>query len=414
MWPMTELWIEPFGGLAGDMLLAAALDLRDERFGISELRAVAESLVPGEAQLDARGVLRGGLRATHLTVRTPESEHAPHRHLSDLVELIGKTQWSSRVRSGSEAVLRCIAEAESKVHGCALEEVHFHEVGAVDTLIDVVGALRALECLGVERVCASPPLLGEGTVECAHGTMPVPAPGTAEILRGLPSLAGGGPMERTTPTGAALYRVLAEGPIPEGVHRTLGVGYGAGTKDAAEGPPNLCRLRLVEPTGSPDPGSGSSDDSEGYREAWLLECNLDDTPAERIGFCIEELRAAGALEVWTSPCQMKKDRPGVVLCALARAEWRGELESVLFRHTPTLGLRWTQTLRREASRERFEIEVLGEPVRFVRRTAGPEGAPEVLSPEFDDLARLARATGRGLAELEEQAIAAAREFLFPT
>jgi len=178
---MSWLWIEPFGGMAGDMFLAGLLDLRDERFDLAALRELAGRIVGDEARLETAEVVRGSIRATLCEVHTPESAHAPHRGLAELTELVRAADLSEPVTRRSLAVLRRIAEAEAKVHGIPVELVHFHEVGAVDTLVDVCGAVWALERLGVERVAASAPLLGEGTVECAHGIMPVPAPGTAAV-----------------------------------------------------------------------------------------------------------------------------------------------------------------------------------------------------------------------------------------
>jgi len=201
---MTTLHLEAFGGMAGDMLLAGLLDLGDPRFTLDDLRELAAALVGDEAQLDLERVLRGGLEASLLTVRTPESDRAPPRHLADCLALIESAPLSDAAKGRASSVFRRIAEAEARVHGCGVEEVHFHEVGAVDALIDVCGAALALDHLGIERVVGPPPLAGSGTVRCAHGEMPVPAPGTAEIMRGR-TMVHGGEGERLTPTGAALF-----------------------------------------------------------------------------------------------------------------------------------------------------------------------------------------------------------------
>lgn len=391
---MTTLVIEPFGGLAGDMFLAALLDLEDPRFGLTELVVLAEELVPGEASLHVDETRRGGFRAKQVTVRTPESERAPHRHLADLVELVERAPLSPDGRARARRVFRCIAEAEARVHGAAVETIHFHEVGAVDSLIDVCGAVLALERLGIERVASTPPLVGGGTVSCAHGELPVPAPGTAEILRGLPFLTGGS-TERLTPTGAALYAELVDDYEWPDEFRAQGIGYGAGRRDPESGPANLVRVHL-----------GHAGGRGGRTEVWLGEFNLDDAPGEEVGFAVEELRAAGALEVWTSACQMKKDRPGVVVAFLARAAQRTRLEDVAFRNTPTLGVRWSRHERRECGRSERAVELDGHRVRVKERSLG-DGVPPRrvdLSPEHDDLAALARATGRSLAELRERVI----------
>ena len=390
---MHTLLVEPFGGIAGDMFLAALLDLGDARFTLADLQGFARALLPGECELRARRVQRGTLAAQLFEVRTGEGSDPPHRHLGDLLELVGRAPWSTRARARAEQVFRRIAEAEARVHGTTVEAVQFHEVGAVDSIVDVCGAAWALERLGVEHLVASPPLLGEGTVRCAHGEMPVPAPGTAEILRGLPTRPGGGPGERTTPTGAALLAAWAEDFEPPADFCAHGVGYGAGQRDFAQGPPNLLRVQLGSRAAAGAP----------RREAWLLEVNLDDARGEAIGFCVQELRAAGALEVWTASVAMKKDRPGVVITALCRAPERAALEAVVFRHTPTLGVRWTRCERSECAREPLEVALEGHSARVVvRRRPGAEARPARcdLFPEYDDVARLARELERPFAEVE--------------
>ena len=227
---MPTLYIEPFGGMAGDMLLAALLDLRQPAFDLEALRSLAGALVPGECRLALEEVKRGSLRALALEVRTPESERAPERHLSDLLEMVDGSPLGAEARARASAVLRRLAEAEARVHGVPVERVHFHEVGAVDTLIDVCGAALALERLEVERVVASTPYVGDGIVRCAHGEMPVPAPGTAALLRGLSARHGPGG-ERLTPTGAALLAELVDAFDPEESLRAEATGYGAGARD---------------------------------------------------------------------------------------------------------------------------------------------------------------------------------------
>ncbi len=397
---MTTLYVEPFGGMAGDMLLAALLDISDPRFRLDDLRALAEALVPGEARIDQEEVKRGGLRGTLLRVRTPETESPPHRHLADLERLLERAPLSEAARERTAAGLRRIAEAEARVHGAAVEEIHFHEVGAVDVLVDVGGAVLALERLGVERVLATPPITGTGTVRCAHGLLPVPAPGTAEILRGLPHSIDGGEGERLTPTGAALLAELVDSFEPPGGFRASAIGYGAGARSGEGGPPNLVRVQL-----------GEESEPTGVGTAWLMEFNLDDLSGERVGFCVQELRAAGALEVWSAPCQMKKDRPGVIVSALCREELRERLESIAFAHTPTLGVRWLRTRRTECRRRTIEVELSGETVRVVLREPPVPGLAVEISPEHDDLAALARKRNRPLAELERRARAAARALL---
>ncbi|MCK6446858.1 MAG: nickel pincer cofactor biosynthesis protein LarC [Planctomycetes bacterium] len=392
---MTALWIEPFGGIAGDMLMGAMLDLADVRFTIDDARRLARELVGGEASIEVEKVWRGSLSGRCVTVRTPESVQSPHRGLAECLALIERSSLTraSKVRAG--AVFRRIAEAEARVHGTTVEEIHFHEVGAVDALVDVCANVLALERLAVDRVFATPPLVGSGLVRCAHGEMPVPAPGTAEILRGLPFEFGGGPGERTTPTGAALLVEFAAPFERPRSFTSLAHGYGAGHKEFASGPPNILRVSL-----------GRVREERLFAEAWLLEVNLDDQSAEEIGYLVERLREAGALEVWTSALQMKKDRPGTLVSALARAEHRVPLEDALFAHSTTLGCRWRAVERTELAREMLTVEVDGRAVRVKRRVRDDVEAID-LSPEYDDLTALARESGRNLRELEREVVLAA-------
>lgn len=397
---MSVLLIEPFGGLAGDMLLAALLDLGDERFRLAELEAVAASLVPGEFELTLTRTKRGGLAASHLKVSTPESHHPPHRHLADLLPLIEASLLSEAAKIRASAVLVRIAEAEARVHGTTVDAIHFHEVGAVDTLIDVCGACHAFELLGVTRVHASAPITGAGTVRCAHGEMPVPVPAVVELLRGREMLLGGGPGERLTPTGAALLAEWTQSFELPAAFAASRLGYGAGTREPTEGPPNLVRVQLA----NEDAG-----ESRTHRRVCELRVTLDDMTGEEIGYLVGALRKHGVLEVWTHAVQMKKNRPGTVLTLLCREESRSELESIIFSGSTSFGLRWSTWQRTECERETLRIELLGSEIRIkLRRRPGTAvGAtlePCDVHPEHDDLARLAESTGRNLAELRRLAI----------
>ena len=387
--------------MAGDMFLAALLDLGDERFQLEQLQHLATELVPEGCQLELVRTQRASISALSLSVVTPESAHPPHRHLSDLLRMLESSPLGSGATQRAGRVLRRIAEAEAKVHGTSVEAVHFHEVGAVDTLIDVAGACLGLERLGIERVLSSTPYAGGGSVRCAHGEMPVPAPGTLGILQGLPYMLGEGG-ERLTPTGAALLAEFVDQFEPKEALISRAVGYGAGQRDPEKGPPNLVRLSIVE-SNSPIESPGE------YSPAWLLECNLDDARGEELGFLLQELRSHGALEAWSVPVQMKKDRPGVIVSALARAADRAGLERLCFEHSPTLGLRWSAVQRRECEREERELTIDGERVRFKLRFPS-EGRARAgdLFVEYDDLARVARKRGQGLREVERQLLEAAR------
>lgn len=400
-----SLLIEPFGGLAGDMLLAALLDLRDPRLGLDDLRALARELVPGEATLEAETVWRGSLSGLQLTVRTAESHTLPHRGYRDLAQILERSTLSKSVIARACAVLWRLAEAEGAVHGCSPEEIHFHEIGAVDSLIDVAGVCFALERLGVRRVLSTPPLVGSGYVKCAHGQMPAPAPAVAQLLRGRDALLEG-EGERLTPTGAALLVEFTERFAAPGPFRAERIGYGAGHRDPRVGPPNLARVQL-----------GSSRALAAPRARVVeLECNLDDASGELVGHLVGELRARGALEVWTSAVSMKKDRPGVLLTLLCREAEREQLEDCLFEHSPTLGVRWSLRERTECERQSFALELLGATVRGQRRvrpranTGQPSTARDLFF-EYDDLVALARASGLSLREVEHACLREALERL---
>jgi uncharacterized protein (TIGR00299 family) protein len=386
--------------MAGDMFLAALLALDDPRFRLSDLEELAEALLPGQVRFTTEVVWRGSLSGLMLTVETPESGKAPHRGLSDCLAIVARAPLSPAARARASNVFRRIAEAEARVHGTTVEEIHFHEVGAVDALIDICGAALALERLAPARIVAAPPLTGTGTVRCAHGEMPVPAPATAEILRGFPIRIGGGGGERLTPTGAALLAECVEAFEPPASFVSTRIGYAAGHRDPQEGPPNILRVQLGRET------TGVS-----RAHAWLMEVNLDDMSGEEIGHLMGLLREHGALEAWSAPVQMKKDRPGNVISALCRAERRQELEQVLFAHSTTLGVRWRECERTERRREEHDVLIGGERVRVKVRLGAAALGPLDVSPEHDDLARIARASGRALRDLEREAVALALDQL---
>jgi uncharacterized protein (TIGR00299 family) protein len=398
---MATLYVEPHAGMAGDMFLAALLDLGDPRFRLVDLEELAHALVPGECTLALETAWRGNLSGKLLTLRTPESSRLEHRGYADLAGIVDASPLSELSRERSKRILRRIAVAEAAVHGTTPEEIHFHEIGAVDTLVDVCGAAWALERLAVGRVLSAPPATGVGTVRCAHGEMPVPVPAVAEILRGKPCVLGGGSGERLTPTGAAILAEIADSFAPPGGFVAERIGYGAGARDPDDGPPNVLRVQLGTEAAA---GRGAT--------AWLLEVNLDDVTGEELAHAARALREAGALDVWTTPVQMKKERPGAVLSALCREERKPELERVVFEETPTLGLRWIECSRVECGRRTVEVDLGPARVRVKVRErppypgSSPPGERD-LSPEHDDLSRAAGLLGISLREAERRAIAAA-------
>lgn len=400
---MTELWIEPFGGLAGDMFLAALLDLRDPRFTLEHLRELVARLVPGECELTLSRAMRGGIEGAHLNVQTIESADPPHRHLSHLAAMLEDADLPAEIAGQGLRVLQRLAQAEGRVHGIDPEEVHFHEIGAVDTLVDITGVLLGLQKLGITRVHSTAPLAGSGSVRCAHGEMPVPVPAVSELMRGHELLLGGGPGERLTPTAAALLVELVASFGQPARWKAESVGYGAGTRDPEQGPPNLVRAQL----GSSELGASAT------QEAWLIEVHLDDATGEELGWCLRGLREAGALDAWSLPLQMKKDRPGTQLSALCRAEARGRLEAVIFERTPTLGVRWTRVERTECERRFESIEVAGQSIslKLRQRPDYPGRRPfdeGDVFPEYDDLVELAHSQGWSLREAERRVLDAWR------
>ncbi|MEZ6005764.1 MAG: nickel pincer cofactor biosynthesis protein LarC [Planctomycetota bacterium] len=375
------LWLDPFGGMAGDMFLAALLDLGHPAFTLEDLRGLCEELLPGEVHLHAGRVSRQGLMGLHLDVRTPESGTIPHRGLAELLHRVDHcTRLDGVARLRVQRALEALADAEARVHGCTREEVHFHEVGAVDTLVDVVGAAWALQRLEVGQIVCSAPLLGSGTVRCAHGELPVPAPATLELLRGLPVRNGGGGGERVTPTGAALLSAWGTWQMPRGQTQPVNVGYGAGTRDPGPevGPANLLRVTLVE--AAPKAGGGD--------EVWQMQVNLDDITAQDLAFASERIWEAGVLDLWTQGIQMKKQRAGVLLSALVPASRRRAVEAALFAHTTTFGVRWWATERTECERHMQTLTIEGHSVRIkLRRVPGEEDWTSFV--EYEDLVPLA-------------------------
>jgi uncharacterized protein (TIGR00299 family) protein len=379
-------------GASGDMILGA---LVDAGCPLGAVEDALRGLGVGGWRLEARPVERGGLRGTHLVV---ETDPAAHFHdLADLLAPIKRSPLPEPLRARATAVLTRLAEAEARVHGVAVEAVHFHEVGALDTLVDVVGAVTALAALGVEAAYVSPLPLGGGTVDTAHGRLPVPAPATAELLRGFPVYDNGVRAELVTPTGAAILTTVARpGPLPA---TTLArVGWGAGSRELPI--PNLLRV-LVGDTAEPGPAPTET--------VTALETTIDDMSPQLYEPLMERLFEAGALDVYLTPVIMKKSRPGIVLTALAPPERAAALATLLFRETPTIGVRWRDLIRARLPRELVRVETSLGPVTFkVSRLAGD---PVTATPEFDEVRRLARARGRPVRDVLEQVRAEGRRAL---
>ncbi len=396
------VYFDCFSGASGDMLLGSLLDAG---LALADLQADLARLGVAGYRLEARRVLRHGLTGTHLHVHVEPGER-PARTLPAIERLLDESHLPERVRARSRPVFSRLAQAEAAVHGIAVNEVHFHELGAVDTLVDVVGFVCALERLGIDAVYSSPPVLGGGTVLTEHGHLPVPAPATLTLLAGAGAPTRPSPIqaELLTPTAAALLTEFATFAQPAMTLRAVGYGFGSKefgpTEGAPPGWPNALRAWLGEalPVASP---------SQGIDEVVLLACNLDDATGETLGYTMECLLQAGALDVWFTPIQMKKNRPATQISVLCRPSDSAALAALLLRETPTLGVRRQVLSRTKADRAVRQVETPWGPVRVKVKIL--DGQAVAASPEYDDCAQLAAQAGIPLLEVMAIARQAARD-----
>lgn len=396
---MRIAYLDCASGISGDMTLGALVDVGIE---LAELQAGIDSLGLPSCKLVATEVKKQGFRATQIVVEH-EPEHA-HRHLSDITRLINQSNLTESQQKLARQIFTKLGEAEAKAHGTSIEKVHFHEVGAVDSIADIVGSAIGWDLLGVQEVHCSPIPTGSGFIQIAHGRCAIPAPATAELLRGIPlaEFPDDKPVigELTTPTGAAIVKSMAKsfGAMPA---MTIDrIGYGAGQKDFDHA--NVLRLvigdRSESPTGSP-----------GFNQATpassivLLETNLDDLSGEQLGDCIERLWQAGALDVAVTPIQMKKQRPGAMLSVQSTPAMADDLANLIFRHTTALGLRRQVVDRMVLPRKSVKVETpWGETSGIVATL--PDGN-ERFTPEYADCKALADQAGVTLSEVSMAAIA---------
>jgi uncharacterized protein (TIGR00299 family) protein len=369
--------LHPFSGISGDMTLGALISVGLEA---DWLRALPGRLGLEGITTEIREVKRAGIACTKVDFQIPPQPHG--RHLKHIREILERSDAPPRVKKRADAAFTLITEQEAAIHGTTVEKVHLHEVGAVDAILDVVGAIWGFDLLGVSRVFCGPLVTGDGTVTAAHGTMPVPAPATLKLLEGLvirPGPIGSG--ELVTPTGAALVRVLSSGPEPSSyVPRKSG--FGAGTK---EFPDRANALRIVLADASA--GNGRRDE-----EIHILACEVDDMSPEYLAAAAERLRAAGALDVVLQPVMMKKGRGGTRVEVLAPLDRADDLESLLLAETTSIGVRRLTVRRTALPRERGTVTVLGQEIA-VKVVELPDGRRRG-KPEFDDVQRVALATGR--------------------
>jgi pyridinium-3,5-bisthiocarboxylic acid mononucleotide nickel chelatase len=379
---MKICYLDAFSGISGDMTVGALIDAG------APCEAVLEALRSFDtgARFSAEKTIRGGITATKFRVDIASSGNA-HRHLSHILDLIEHSSISLRAKSGACAVFQRLGEAEAQVHGVPVERVHFHEVGAADSIADIAGACIALDLLGVDELHVSPVNTGSGTVNTEHGILPVPAPATAVLLQGKPIYARGPQIELTTPTGAALAVTLASrfGSLP--AMNISSIGYGAGDRDFTE-QPNVLRAMVGESAKVPEAMLVS-----------VIEANIDDSSPQVLGYAMERLMDAGALDASLSPLQMKKNRPGALLRVIARPEDQERLAQIVLAETSTLGLRIHPAERRVIERHLVEVET---PFGKIRVKVAAGGS---FAPEYDDCREIAARTGTPL----PQVLAAANE-----
>lgn len=382
---MRIAYIDAFAGIAGDMTVAALIDAGADP---QALIAGLDSLGTG-ATFHVEKTKRQGIAATKFDVAFTDQKK--HRHLPHIVKMIEAAGLLPvPVQQNAIRVFETLAAAEAQVHGTSIEKVHFHEVGAVDSICDIVGACLGLQLLGVEAVYASAVNTGSGTIVADHGVMPVPAPATALLLKGIPAYARGPETELTTPTGAALLAALARGFGAMPAMTISACGFGAGTKDFP-GTANVVRVLVGEMVQTPESSMVA-----------VLEANIDDATPEVLGHAMECLMGAGALDVTLQPVQMKKQRPATLLQVIARPEDQERLAAMIFAETTTFGLRITQAERRVQARTQVEVETAYGRVRVKTAASG------TASPEFEDCRQLAIASGQPLKEILAAAVAAYR------
>ncbi|WP_306534085.1 nickel pincer cofactor biosynthesis protein LarC [Geobacter sp.] len=379
---MKILYFDCYAGIAGDMTVAALLDL-GVPFDVVRDAVACLSLPPSSYSLAMERTSRKGIAAARFVVHV--EEHQPHRHYTGIAAMIEESSLAEGVKEKAQRVFFRLAEAEAKVHGVEIGQVHFHEVGAVDSIVDIVGAAAAIDWLGIDAIHGAPLPLGSGFVETAHGRLPVPAPATAELLRGIPVHGEAGAGERVTPTGAAILAALADGFGRAPAMTVTGIGCGAGTKDFDD-IPNVLRIFLGETEGRLQ-----------RDEVAVIETHIDDMNPEILGHVLERLMEAGALDAAYSPLQMKKNRPAVKLTVIVRPERRDELASLMLRETSAIGVRFYPAERLKLARDKEErhtslgpvtVKVIRDGERVVRVT-----------PEYDACRRIAVERGMPLLEV---------------
>src|SRR6266851_4677889 len=370
---MKLAYFDCFSGISGDMTVGALVDAGCE---LELLRSALQGLqVPGWT-IAAEKVWKNGMSATFVRVTT--EDQTKHRSLSAILEILEKSKLAEPVRNNASAIFRKLGEAEACVHDVPLEKIHFHEVGAIDAIVDIVGACIGFESLGIQKFACSPLNVGGGTAKMAHGILPVPAPATAKLLQGKPTYSNGVQRELVTPTGAAFVATLCDTFGPQPAMSVACIGYGAGSADL-EGQPNVLRIMIGEAAEKAVP---SFDE-----EISVIEANLDDMNPQIYGYFQEKALAAGALDVYTTPVQMKKNRPGTLLTLLCKPQDANALMSLIFAETTTFGVRSYSAQRRVLPRESVKVNTSFGEVRI--KLSRVNGRIQHVAPEFEDCRKLA-------------------------
>lgn len=384
---MKILYYDCFSGISGDMNLGALLDLGVDP---AYLREELSKLNIGSFETGISREKRRGISGTRFEVLPAEDALQEHRHYSDIVRMVRESDLSESVKNRALAIFEKVAEAESKVHECILDEVHFHEVGAIDSIVDIVGAALCLDYLKVDRIFSSPVEVGGGFVRCAHGILPVPAPATSEILRGIPTRWGAVPFETTTPTGAAILAASVHSFTDKIEFVPEKIGYGIGRRDTDI--PNVLRIFLGESLGKETVAEEVT-----QQDAWMVECNIDDMNPERYESVIDALFEKGALDVFLTPMIMKKSRPAVTVSILCESEKIHDLQEVLWLETTTFGVRSYRVTKTMMKREFASVETKYGPLTLKHGIY--RGRRIKSKPEYEDCRRLAREQGVSLREI---------------
>jgi pyridinium-3,5-bisthiocarboxylic acid mononucleotide nickel chelatase len=373
---MKLAYFDCFSGISGDMTLGA---LVDAGCPVEYLRSELQSLdVPGWS-LSAERIWKNGMAATYVKVVTEDQQK--HRSLSTILDIIGKSKIAPQVRERASAIFEKLGRAEAYVHDAPLEKVHFHEVGAVDAIVDIVGACIGFDALGIAKFASSPLNVGGGTAKMAHGILPVPAPATARLLQGAPTYSNGVQKELVTPTGAAIIATLCDTFGPQPAMTVSAVGYGAGTLDL-ESQPNVVRIMIGEAAEKSAAAHFTFDE-----EIAVIEVNMDDMNPQIYGHFQERALTAGALDVYTTPVQMKKNRPGTLLTVLCNPQDRSKLMDLIFAETTTIGARTYNAQRVTLPRKSITVSTPFGDVRM--KVASVNGHIRQATPEYEDCRRLA-------------------------